>query len=213
MTFWELKFTDFLELQCSSNTSKFEVSKNAFRSSQNYTTELFITNCNLQLIDFAFLTSFNNLNFILFDKSVGLQQSLQSLPNPLPKLTHVRCTDTNLNGIVDFPVLSSELLFLVLPNAQLDDDDCSRILDWIATASNATLVNLYLSNNNLTKIPSQISKFSAIENIWMSNNRITTLPTNAITIAYIIRYFNIFLDGNEIHTIEPNAFNGSLSCT
>lgn len=205
------KFTNDLGLQCSSNASIFEVSANAFRSSKMYTTRLNIYYCNVELTDFTFLSSFINLREITFTGNVALQSSLQSLPYPLISLYLLRFFNTNLNGIVKLPDLNSGLGYLILENAQLDDDDASRILDWVFETSTATLYFLSFKNNYLKNVPSQTSKFTSVRYISMDNNQIKTLPTNVINFLPIYPDSWIVFSGNGLHTIEPNAFKGLLT--
>lgn len=201
------KFAWYIDLKCLSNTYKLQVSKNAFQSSKTYATDLIISNCNLELTDFSFLTSFNNLSFIGFSENVGLQYSLQSLANPLPKLNTIWAEGTSFNEIEQFPVLSSQLGVLTLINANLDDEAVSRILDWAAVSSSATMGSISFPYNHLTKFPSKASKFTAVRFISIEHNWIATLPANAVNLI-APDSVTVLLNGNGIRTIESNAFKG-----
>lgn len=203
------KFASQLNFKCPSNTYKVQISKNAFRSSQNYTTALRINSCNFEFINFVFLTSFNFLSTIHFKDGVGLQFSLQSLPNPLPNLRELLLdAPTSFNKIINFPVLSSGLRNFIVEGG-IEDGALSRFLDWVSISSNSTLKILVLRNNNgLTKVPSQIAKFTTLQTIDLLGNQITTIPSNAM--SFFVPNSSISLSRNAIHTIEPYTFSEGL---
>ena len=91
-------------------------------------------------------------------------------------------------------------------NLGLSDSQMSKILNnFLNPNRTSPLVHLYAYNNNLTKIPSEISKFTSIQWIGLASNQITSIPSGAFLSS--ATSFHINLESNQITSISSSAFN------
>lgn len=85
----------------------------------------------------------------------------------------------------------------------------SEILD--AFDVNSTLVSplnrLSMTDNLLTKIPSQISQFVSLNEVYLYNNSISSIPSNSFNFNdKIVSALSLF--ENRINNIGPGALKG-----
>ena len=92
----------------------------------------------------------------------------------------------------------------------LIDSQASEILDaYLSSPGVSPVGQLYLSNNNLTRVPVQVKSFTQLEYAILDYNSITSIESgafNASDAANPLRY--LFLDGNQLTKIAPGAFKG-----
>ena len=69
-------------------------------------------------------------------------------------------------------------------------------------------MRLDLSNNRLTAVPKQIHLFPPLARINLINNQITTIKSGDFNFTISLDNLRTHLTGNEIRSIEPNAFLG-----
>ena len=92
-------------------------------------------------------------------------------------------------------------------NLGLSDSAMSSILDVFFNSNEISpLVQLYAPRNNLTEIPSQISKFNSIQKIDLNNNQITSIPSGSFSVPSATSV-DINLSSNQITSIPSDAFN------
>ena len=70
-----------------------------------------------------------------------------------------------------------------------------------------SLINLGLNANNLTKIPSGISKFTSLNSLELQNNKIPVVRTGELSFTAPVK--SLFLYSDELETIEKNSFQGT----
>jgi Leucine-rich repeat (LRR) protein len=92
-------------------------------------------------------------------------------------------------------------------NSSLTDSSVNEILDALLAKPNSTsLSHLYLSENNLTRVPDQVKLFAQLKSVDLSDNRIAAIQSGAFESHQ--QQMMIFLNGNHINRIEPEAFQG-----
>ncbi len=181
--------------------------KKAFESTKNAVTSLDITNCDLTQLDFNFLAGFDNLETLTISTSYNLAASFRTLPM-LPKLVNLEINHCpKLNQFTEFPTLKGIEYLLLSENPDLRDETVDQILDWISASSATTLVNLGLNGNNLTRVPSGISKFTSLNSLEMQNNKISMVKSGEIYFTAPVK--SLFLYADEIEMMEYNPFHGT----
>ena len=203
------KFAGTISIRCPTATYKLQVAPNAFQSSMMYTTSVSVSACDLLAIDMSFLTSFNNLTYLSFSTSTNVQYAISTLPNPLPSLGSLNFYNAKgLNEMVTLPpVLANGLNDIDMGLSALEDGTASLILDWVVKSSNMTLKTIYLDNNRLTRIPSEIPALKLLNFLEISYNQIVSVPSGALSFTAPVT--RISLNGNNITTIQSNAFQGT----
>ena len=195
-------------LDCPSTEVQLEISSDALLSTSNYTTFLQISSCDFSRLDFSFLDSFYQLNYLEFYDSVGVQ-SLQTLTPP-PKLSIMQfenCSGLNELGS-SFPPIYVDNIWL--ENNDLTDETAAQILDSILVHSSERLFSLWMSGNQLTRIPPQIVSFgSQLNDLYFNDNLIPFLGKGWLSSSV----FNQHLDLRNVSliSIEPGAFTGKKS--
>ena len=92
-------------------------------------------------------------------------------------------------------------------NSSLTDSSMNEILDALLAKPNVTsLSHLHLSENNLTRIPDQVKLFTQLKSVDLSANQIVAIQSGAFVSHQ--QQMMIFLNGNQISRIEPEAFQG-----
>jgi len=180
----------------------------AFESTKEIVTSVEVTNCDLTELDFKFLNGFSNLVTLIISSSQNLAASFQTLPL-LPKLSTLEIHHcSNLDQLTSFPILNGIQSFLLYENPDLGDESVDNILTWMGDSPNAdSLVNLGLNANNLTKIPSGISKFTSLNSLELQNNKIPVVKTGELSFTAPVK--SLFLYSDELETIEKDSFQGT----
>ena len=134
-----------------------EIHSDAFVNSntRNFTEMFKIENCDMLLLNFTFLTEFNQLNTLYIENSFHVH--LRNLP-PLLNLVRLYLRYTNgLSEWTDFPKLINGLYELDLIGNRLLDEEIDRVLKWIFSGpSSNTLGVLDVGINSMSQIPNQI---------------------------------------------------------
>ena len=93
---------------------------------------------------------------------------------------------------------------------ELNDSQVSEILEaYLATPDVSPLLELDLSENNLSRIPSQLSRFPHLVYVDFKLNNITYIQSGSFNFTDPI--IELHLEKNELNHIEPGAFQGILS--
>ena len=88
----------------------------------------------------------------------------------------------------------------------LTDSQFSSILDTFLACGISPLTRLNANTNSLTKVPSQIVKFTSLWNVDLANNKITSMPAGAFSYPSAT-FLYIYLYSNQITSIPSDAFN------
>ena len=92
-------------------------------------------------------------------------------------------------------------------NKNLNDDLASRILNtFICPQSLSLLYKVNMSNNQLTRIPVQLSTLPELLEVDLHSNKITIIKSGAFNFEKTLN--QLILSNNVISTIENGAFQG-----
>jgi len=167
---------------------------------------------NTALLDSIKLTISSEDEWIPADILGNIELSLPTLPL-LPMLTSLELENIRgLNDAITFPHLStSGLERLRLFSGEHSDASISRILDWILLSSAKTLKCLDVHDVKITKVPSQIPSFTALDHLDLYGNSITDIKNGAL--SFSVPVSRLILSNNNISGIESGAFQGKFVCT
>ena len=89
----------------------------------------------------------------------------------------------------------------------VDDTRMSAILDALFTTGGASPVaSLNLWTNKLTRVPSQLPRFTQLVSVDLNSNTIRSLPTGAF--KFTSSLIDLYLESNLLAIVEPDAFQG-----
>ena len=108
------------------------------------------------------------------------------------------------------PLFGGDKIWLNCQTLGLNDSRVNEILDSLLAPNVSPLFRLSLQNNQLTKVPTQLSlhKFSELEYIYLDNNLIRTITKGAFDL--VTKVGQLSLESNAIDTVEPDAFLGNF---
>lgn len=199
-----------ISIECEDEViQKISIHPKAFRASQNFTRNFFISSCDVGQLDFTFLNGFHGLQLIRFILANNFHLAVWTSLPPLSHLTGLELfSSSGLDEWTSFPVLVQGLTEIFMHNTFLCDLSTDRILQWVIDSPSVnTLRYLHLDKNFLTRIPKQIRALSKLNKLVLTGNKITTIEKESIYRNSSTRC-EIFLDVNEISNIEPGAFQG-----
>jgi hypothetical protein len=178
------------------------------QASKDYSTEMFLSYCDLGLLDYSFLSGFYKLNYIRIEFCNNVE-TIQTFPL-LDSLGRLTITDSNgLDQLNQFPSHSLPDLTAIKFNGDLiNDEKATLILSAIASSPSAGLLEaIMLENNQLTRIPPEIPLFPRLYELGLSvGNRITSVTNASLSFTAQVAY--LFLNSVAINVIEPGAFQG-----
>lgn len=177
----------------------------ALRATGGYTNELYISDCDLGRLDFAFLSGFTRL-LILGISSSSNVHTFSTLP-PLPALKELSIFDcSGLESLTTVPGLASvHLENLKLNSNGLSDGPVDVVLDSINASA---LTRLSLNDNRLTRIPGKVVQLPQLAQLYMSDNAIPLLQTGSLAFPLGQRVDAIYLPSVGLESIEPGTFQG-----
>ena len=202
-----------IQLSCPTSNYFLTIDPNAFRSSRNSAELYSFINCDMNRLDFQFLSGFEKLTSLYFTEIKNAHLlNWTTLPtlNNLKSLTFGFSAAGDLNRWMTFPKLSRGLVQLNLIENNINDVEIDRILNWTLKTSAHTLEYLNLNRNNLTQIPRQISSFTKIKRIsFVNQNTGISLISNG-SFSFSVNHFLYIVDlnSNKIASIKPGAFQG-----
>ena len=186
-----------------------EIHPEAFRYSRNVTDFLTLKSIDMKHFSWLFLAEFNQLRTIYIQDAFNLQ--LLNFP-PLPSLIklYVRCSTRLTMNWSRFPRFPNALYIFYLENCGLRDQEMEQILNCIESGpSNATLVEINLDGNALTRIPRQLKHFSRLLTIGLARQE-----KLGFHILDDLSFFSpggfLDLSSSHISCILPGAFKGFL---
>lgn len=200
----------FCRLNSPNNSYSLHIERKAFYFSRNLTEFFYLGTFDIGRLDFTFLTGFEKLSALELEHISNVHlANWTSLP-PLKNLKSLTIhRSTGLNDWKIFPPLVFGLEYLNLQRNQIESEPMDRILNWIAGHSAKTLNSLVLSENDMTRIPPQILNFTnTIFHLLIDKQKtgFRSIPSGSFNFTCTFCIFN--LNGNNISTIEPGAFNG-----
>ena len=168
-------------------------------------------NCNLTSL--TFLLKIKSVYSIKFENSSNLYEVFNTLPTEFEASVLIVTKSRNLDKIDELsklPEIVNGLTELrIHENEDINDATVSLLLDWLVdTEIRNHLRILYLFNNELTKIPTQIWRFSQLQNFRFENNNLSDgiLKQGDLKFSSLPQIIYIYACG--IQKIEPGAFQG-----
>ena len=178
---------------------------NAFRSSEDYTTEFRIEKCDLTNFQLDFLRNFNSLLKVFIADSP--MRSLASLPY-LPKLNYVAVS--NCPGFQTWysPAQTPSMESISIGQIQAPDEHViDSLLDVIVYYKDRLKV-LYLIDTGLSRIPEQVKAFTQLTSFRITIDTIPVVTTGALHLASKLDYLSLLF--TSIQTFQVDAFVGKL---
>lgn len=184
----------------------------AFTPSRNKTKRFDISDADISELNFGFLDSFAYLENLYLTRVSGVRvikdiRLLQSLAG----LYIDGCV--GFTEFAEFPNGNFPILRVlhVVNNEDLTDDKLSIILIALdAYSARDTLNELWMDNNQLTRVPLRLPNFVNLAKVSIKQNTVGYLQVNSVgSGAAKCTYFNI--QNNQLDNIEPGAFVGDYS--
>ena len=196
-------------LACNSSQNLLKVDRDAFKSGQDYTTAVYITNCDLSQVNLNFLEGLNQLRTLGFESTPNLQSSLASTLPSLPLLTFFEISSCPDFGQVEglFPSLTVGLNSLYLIQNDWSDKIMSNVLNWALKSSASTLQSLYLSWNKLTAVPVEVASFTKVNYLWFhGNSEAMSVQSDSFNFATPLQVLD--LSNASIVDVQEGAIQG-----
>jgi len=194
-----------ITIHCPGKNSPLRVDSAAFSLTKLATKSLTISNCNLKYLDWSFLKGFSNLiSLNIVANSSNLHQRFYTLPTrTLAKLEIFHLDSVlglNINNCYD-----------------VGTDALQNLLTkWVTRTSRRSLESLSLSNNSLTRVPSEVYRYGLVYVEISGNLQPLTLPNlsfYAVAGYSFVPYGNpptLILSNSKITSISPGAFQGNV---
>jgi len=206
--------TAYIDIYCRPAGSPLIVDSQAFRSSQNLMNEMYLRDCDMNQLNFDFLSGFDKVWHIGFQSmsNVG-QANWASLPQ-LPSFISLYIDRSNgLNEWSAFPQLARGLTYLFFRENDIQDDAMNRILNWTIQYSANTLERISIEGNELTQIPKQLQaphSFPNLQYLYMGDQKtgIPLITTGSLSCPSNYSNYLLGANNNRITTIEAGAFQG-----
>lgn len=183
--------------------------RQAFTSTSNVTTTLYLMEYDLIESDFSFLSGFNYLSEIWAFSANA--QSLSTLP-PLRALKSLIINSKNFGLIGDnFPNLSpAQLEILDLVDSSLDDTELDRVLRVLVSTPSTvnSLAEFRIDSSRLTRIPDLIKSFHNLDRLGLRSVQMTSLKYGSLNFSNVATVKLLDFSFSTLQTIEPGAFLG-----
>lgn len=196
----------------------------AFSQTKLKTDTLNIRNCNLNKLNWAFLTGFSNLKTLYIDSSNNFPVTFYTFPSVsltgLGYLALKSLTEMDKYAVANIkypPLLKNGLKTIVIegivyPKVLADASIQNFLANWITPSSGKTLAVLILNSNSLTKIPSEVAKYVNLNDVYFRYNAAQSwvIQKNAFNFAKNTSRYQRTLNMNYsgIKSIQPGAFQG-----
>jgi len=190
------------------------VDSQAFRSSQNLMTNMYLSNCDMSQLNFDFLSGFDKVLQIDFRSMLNVDQANWTSFPQLPSLSGLTIVQsTGFNKWSAFPQLARGLADLIFSINDIQDDAMNRILNWTSQYSANTLRLFLIEGNELSQIPKQLQAPHSFPNLQLLtlNDQKTGIPLITTgSLSCPSSYSNNLLEAsnNRITTIDAGAFQG-----
>lgn len=196
-------------INIASCTSKLEIDPAAFTDSSDYTEELSISECDIDLVNFEFLQNFNQMTSIIL-KTVSNIRTISTLP-PLLKLDELSIAESTgfTNPLLIFPTnsLMSMTRLTLIGNSDLDSRVTNKILSSIASKGVALRELTITQSPLINQIPDNIIDISSLVSVDLSSNSLAIFGPNAFNFTDYRSMRIIDLSNNKLNAIPNNAFS------
>ena len=188
------------------------IAKDAFNSTRQHTTNLDLSFCRLRDSDLSFLDGFNKLTYLRIDYFYEMGRLFSTLPSNFPEITNFklsRCFGWNTLVNAPPPIVGARKLTRldIIQSTDMNDDVMDSVMTWAVQSFNLTLTSLYIYNNNLTRIPTQIEFFGKLITLDLNNNFFPLIPKSSL--KFQSDDLNLIdLSNCGVKDIESNAFEG-----
>jgi len=187
------------------------ISENAFHPAKKTFKQFQLSGCNFSNSSLSFLEGSDSVKLISLDSNSGMGHAFSSFPSRLPKLGAL----TFYGGIgwdtlmISPKPLEAELFtkFYVTGSVDMTDEAMNIIMNWATVSFNSTLESLYISSNNLTKIPRQIESFGRLGIVELRGNDFSIVQSRSLVMK-ADEVFLVTLSNCNIYEIQPDAFQG-----
>lgn len=186
-----------------------QIHPDAFRSSSDYAQKFIIIDCEINRVNWSFLSDFRELKEIQLGSVDGIK-SINSLPT-LNNIKQLSFTDSTgfSDPLLDFPAKSLvSLATLVLDgNSDLNNEVTGTIMSTIA--SNAVQLESFTLINSplITQVPENIGDVLTLKSVNLSSNSIGSVGSDAFFFSSDLSVRLIDLSNNLIATVSPDAFS------
>jgi len=99
---------------------------------------------------------------------------------------------------------------MVYPNTKVDESIQNFLANWVTPSSRKTLIALHLRGNNMTKVPSEVIKYTNLYVTYLSNTQPWVIKANSFyfTKNTTINMRTLSLYDSKLTSIEAGAFQG-----
>jgi len=205
---------NLLIFNCLYMENPLEVDELAFKLSDDVLTEIdnikFI-NCNVSSLHF--LLEIKLVYSVAFENTSNFHEFFASLPTEFEMKVFFLTKSFNLNLIDTVSKLPKVITglkeFRVYENQELLDTTVDLLLDWLlSTKLRDELLWLYIHNNGLTRIPTQIGRFSLLQNFFFHYNVLSDGVVKKGDLKFSFLPLIISFHDCGIQKIETGAFQG-----
>ena len=217
--------TDLLNLKCHGKQKnekqqvQITIDPNAFNLSSKTLRELCIINCDLEHLNFSFLTGFNQFRVLKIKNPSNIEKVKWNHLSLLPNLKELEITineelQNDWNEWNNWNAWTLQLRSLTnrlekfTCYAGVDDEAADRLLQWLLNSSVKSLEFLEMNQAKITRIPPGISKFQYLIDLKISCNdtKIKMLAKNSIKFNILPQTISIYKCG--ISELQPGAIEG-----
>ena len=177
---------------------------------------IFIYNFYFYHCNFANLTFLSQplaINDLFFRNASNFQNVWKTFPVD-SNVKILRISQSDLLDLTqnDFLPHSTGLTELrIYENEKINDDIVDMFFSWALKFSQDSLVNFYIFNNGLKKIPTRLSRFGRLAYFRMDNNILEPGIVKKGELGFSDYTRLVYLRFCGIHTIEAGAFQGEIS--
>ena len=191
------------------------VDPQAFRASKDFTEFIKLAEMVMDGFDFTFMTGFSRLVSTQIARPSNIISADWTSWPLLPSLESFSIFQSKggLNDWTTFPRLSRGLNRLDLSYNEIQDEAMDRILNWTVQYSADTLQELWVTDNDLAKIPWQlpVRSFPKLETLGLGDQRagISFIPSGSFYhLADRLSVYYLYSPHAKIGTIQDGAFQG-----
>lgn len=202
------RVVDMIDIECKDYTPLL-IADDAFKATKWATNEIRITNCNLnKSSSMMFLEGFVQMVSLRMEGIPDMGTIFPNFPIRFEKMTSlimINCQGWGNLKQKPREMFSGSLKDLyIVDSSDMIDFAMNIILDWVMDSFPATILNVIISNDNLTEIPSHFVDFF-LASFVLDNNYFPVVPTGSISFK---KRMKVSLSNSYVGEIEPGAFQG-----
>ncbi len=204
------KQTNHLIFYCLHSDTK--IAKDAFNSTRQYTTEVALYNCPLHEPGLSFIDGFTKLKNLNINNFYEMGRVFSTFPINLPSISYlklIQCIGWNSLVNAPSPIIGAKNFTRldITQSGDMDDGIMNVVMVWAVASFNSSIKSLYISSNNLTRIPPQIEFFEQMKTLDISSNFFPLIQSGSLKFKSGALSL-IDLSSCGVKEIEPNAFQG-----